>query len=49
MFTATWTGPMGFGARVHSTDSLKAIEIKMKNSDLMKMKGYLYSNRDRMR
>jgi hypothetical protein len=40
---------MGFGPQVHSADSLRAVGFKMNTSDLMKTKGYLYSNRDRMR
>jgi hypothetical protein len=38
---------MSFGPQVHNADSLRAVRFKMNNSDLMKMKGYLYSNRDR--
>jgi hypothetical protein len=40
---------MGFGPWVHSADSLRVIGFKMNTSDLMKMKGCLYSNRDRTR
>jgi hypothetical protein len=35
---------MDFGPWVHSADSLRAIEIKMDNSALIKTKGYTDSN-----